>query len=372
VLTLGVLLHAALGWATTGVEASTLLDDAVMVASPLTVTVALVRTRVGLAMAVAVLMAGLVTPDPSLWLALPTALLCGVAARDGRWYSIIAAMVVLLGYMAALLAVHRGAAGTLLGVLEGAAIASVLLGLTVCHFETVRAAMRTELEELHSEQSRIAAEERAGVARELHDVVGHQLSLVSLQSLAGEREEDPDVLGELVRRIQDALEHGESEIAQLIGALHSASDDAPQGSPDLTPTRVATDLARQLEGHHCRARFTIDPRIDGLDPATQRTMARILQESGTNVLRHAPGGADCTFAATLEGDTLTFVARSPLPESPPAPHLSGGLGLRGIRERVELIGGTFFAGSREGWWEVQVCLQTEGRPVEGQRGSAEV
>ncbi len=354
---------------TEGVGHPLALGPAVTVASPLTVAVALWRLRVGLAMAVTVLAVGLATPQPSLWVAMPAALLCFVAARGGRWYWITAAVTVQLGYMAVHLARHGREAGTLVGVLEGAVISSVLLGLTVCHFETVRSRTRAELEQLHTEQGRIAAEERAGVARELHDVVGHQLSLVSLQALAAEQEGDVSVLRDLVRRIGEALATGESEISGLVGALHSSTGATTGAGPALTPTVVATELSRQLSGHDYHARFSIDPGVDGLDPTTQSTVARILQESGTNVLRHAPTGSECTFAATLDEGTLVFLARSPMPSSTPEPFLSGGYGLRGIRERVELTGGTFFAGSRDGSWEVEVRIHAASAPGPGSPGS---
>jgi signal transduction histidine kinase len=350
--------HAVRSGATRGVGGALVVETVLAVASPLTVVVALWRVRVGLAMAVVVLLAGLVAARPSLWVAIPTALLYLAAVRGGRWYWIAAVVAGQLGCMAVQLARHGDEATTLVAVLEGVGICSVLLGLTVSHFETVRDSTRAELEQLHTQQGRIATEERVGVARELHDVVGHQLSLVSLQALAAEREHDPGVLRGLLHRIHQALETGESEISGLVGALHSTGG-AGCTPPALTPTVVAREISRQLHGHDYHASFTIDPRVDGLDPTTQSTVARILQESGTNVLRHAPPGARCTFAATIDDGTLTFLARSPLPEAAPEPFLSGGYGLRGIRERVDLTGGTFFAGSQDGSWEVRVRIRPQ-------------
>ncbi len=349
---------------TTGIAGVPVAATAVAIASPLSVALALWRFREGLALGIVVLALGIAASQPSLWVALPTALLCWAAARTGRWHWIGIVVAAQLGYMAVHLTRHGTEAGTLVGLLEVVAISSILLGLTWSHFGTVRSSTRAELEQLHTQQGRIAAEERAGVARELHDVVGHQLSLVCLHSLAAEREPDPLVLGDLVRRIRQALEAGEAEVGELVGALHAAPDDPPSSGSGLSPTAVATVLAGQLHGHAYRARFAIDPRVDALDPTTRSTVARILQESGTNVLRHAPAGADCTFATTIEDDTLTFVARSPLPAPIPEPSLTGGFGLRGIRERVDLTGGTFFAGSRDGSWEVRVSIQAPSVVVE--------
>ncbi len=333
-----------------------LLQSAVVIASPLTVALALWRLRVGLAAAAVVLACGLTTPEPTLWLAIPAGLWCLAAGRDGRWHRIAAVIAGLLGCMAVLLLRHGSSAETAVGLLEAASVCGILIGLTVCHFEEVRRSTRVELEELHTQQGRIASEERAGVARELHDVVGHQLSLVSLQALAAEQESDPLVLRDLIHRVDEALTAGEQEISGLVGALHTTSGEVTDTRPTLSPTSVATELSRQLEGHDYHAHFGIDPDVDDLDPTTRGTVARIMQESGTNVLRHAPTGSECTFVATVVGGQVTFLARSSLPASPKGRDLSGGYGLRGIRERVELIGGTFFAGSREGAWEVRVCL----------------
>ena len=349
----------AVVWADDGAGA---LVATVVVVSPLTVVAALWRLPVGLTMAVGCLGLGLAVPAPLPWVALPAGLLCVVAARDGRRRWILAVVAGLLGYLAAHLVRFGGDAGPVVALLEAVGICGLLLGLTVCHFETEHHGARSEFELLHSDQARIAAQERIEVARELHDVVGHQLSLVSLHALAGERERETAVLRDLVRRIDHALEIGESEISGLVEALHSTSRDLPARTT-VSPSVVATTLFSQLRGHDYHARFTVDPRIDELDPTTQSTVARFLQETSTNVLRHSPPGAECTFAASITPGAVTARARSPLPSAAPEPHLTSGYGLRGLRERVELIGGTFYAGCREGAWEVEMYLGPPSEPL---------
>ncbi len=199
-----------------------LVGEAAVVLGPLAAALALSRLRLGVAMAAGALVLALMASEPSLWVAIPTAVLCFAAGRDGRWPWLVAAVALVLAHVVVQATLHGREAGLLIGVLEVVAIGSALLGLTVGHFETVRNRTRGALDHLQTQQTGIAAEERANVARELHDVVGYQLSVTSLQALAAERETDPDVLHGLVVRIRQALTTGRSEIDGLVEALKSA------------------------------------------------------------------------------------------------------------------------------------------------------
>lgn len=348
---------AQLAWAaaTGEIPATSAAEIVVILGSPLTVVAAVWRERAGVLLAVIVLAVGLTATAPLPWVAIPAGLLCVSTTRRARWWSTGTAVTGLLAYMAATLVRFREDGVTVLAILEGTGACAVLIGLTLGHFDAARRASRSDLDALWRARLRQASDERTGVARELHDVVGHQLSLVSLQALSAEREGDPVVLRDLLRRTDEALLAGEAEIRELVQGLHSTGAD-PEPLALLAPTAVARALARQLQGHHYDAHFAIDPAVDSLEPATRTTVARILQESGTNVLRHGPPGARCSFAASVTDGTVTMLAHSSLADHGTPSRLSDGYGLRGIRERVDLIGGTFFAGVRSDSWEVQVRI----------------
>ena len=100
-------------------------------------------------------------------------------------------------------------------------------------------------------------------------------------------------------------------------------------------------------------------------PTTARgTAARILQEAVTNIIKYAPRGADCRIEVTAADHELHLRVTNPLPRTGTKTRggeLSSGLGLRGITERVSLLGGHAESGPEGGQWVLDVCLPVDGR-----------
>jgi signal transduction histidine kinase len=105
----------------------------------------------------------------------------------------------------------------------------------------------------------------------------------------------------------------------------------------------------------------IDARADELDPTTQRTLSRIMQEAATNILRYAPAGSPCHYTLVTEKGVARLTVLSPMADRRSS-DLSLGWGLRGIRERVELTRGTFLAGPDGGRWRLAVTLPHPEQP----------
>lgn len=171
------------------------------------------------------------------------------------------------------------------------------------------------------------AEERGSVARELHDVVAHSLSVIAMRVLATSLSTDSVRLAGTVDQVRGSVEAAGQELIE--------------------------------NGHH--PVLDVDPGADALDPTTQRTLSRILTEAATNILRYAPAGSGWHITLGLDGADATLRVVSPLWGSPAAESgrrsdLSLGWGLRGTRERVELTRGTFSAGPEHGQWVLAVSL----------------
>jgi signal transduction histidine kinase len=190
--------------------------------------------------------------------------------------------------------------------------------------------------------------ERNRLARELHDSVGHALSVVTLQAGAAGRvlEADPA----FARRALDAIEESaRGALAELDHVLGLLREDA--GS--TTPPPDLRDLDRLVEAARVAgAPVAVAVDVRALPTVVSREAYRIVQEGLTNALKHAPE-APVEVAVTQDHGCLAVVVANPVSGRVPA---TGGRGLRGIRERAELLGGTAESGVHDGRWQLTARL----------------
>jgi signal transduction histidine kinase len=227
--------------------------------------------------------------------------------------------------------------------------------------------------EIEAESLRVTDEavrlERSRIARELHDIVAHCVSMMVVQAYAGERlvGADQTSAAEAFDHISDAAGQARREIAQLVDLL-AADTTAPPDRP-LGPALRALVEGAAAVGLDVTLHLFGDP--DNLPGASAAIVYRVAQEGITNAVKHAPGApiwitVDCptktmtetTTETTTENPTDTTIdvvnASSTRPGSP-LRATGGGRGLSGIEERVTLVGGTFDAGpERAGAWRISV------------------
>ncbi|MGW2481522.1 sensor histidine kinase [Streptomyces sp. NPDC001571] len=181
---------------------------------------------------------------------------------------------------------------------------------------------------------------REAIAREMHDVLAHRLTLLSVH--AGALEFRPDAPPAQVARaagvIRDSAHEALQDLRQIIGVLRSpgeGADDRPQ------PTLATLD-ALVAESREAGMKVALDSRIpdaDGVPAATGRNAYRIAQEALTNARKHAPGAEVTVTVTGRPGDGLTVEVRNPPPPGP-VPEVPGsGQGLIGLTERATLAGG---------------------------------
>lgn len=212
------------------------------------------------------------------------------------------------------------------------------------------------------QRARLAqAAERARIAREMHDVVAHSVSvMVTLGGGArAALDQAPDgaraALDELVRTGQQAL----GDMRRVLGVLHEEAADAGP----LAPQPGLDDLAALVErfrtaGLQVRTTAPADGRLARLDPGLQLAVFRLVQEALTNTLRHAPGTADVEVALheTPHHVEVVVADRGPAPDAAPPSAPGSRRGLVGMRERVAVFGGTVEAGPCGPGWRVRAVL----------------
>jgi signal transduction histidine kinase len=212
-----------------------------------------------------------------------------------------------------------------------------------------------ELDEQHEAFAREAVRyERARIARELHDIVAHSLSMMVVQAGAGRRllDADPTRAAESLEHIGAAARQAEQE---LRGLLQLLGDDAP---PDHRHgLRLIDELVRRAgaTGLPVTCRFTGEH--DDLPGDLADAAYRIAQEGLTNALKHAPGAPVAITVAVTGLAVAVTVENGPSRSQSPLEGAGGHHGVRGIRERVESRGGSLDAGPRpDGGWRLEARL----------------
>jgi len=191
------------------------------------------------------------------------------------------------------------------------------------------------------------AAERAAIARELHDVVAHHMSVMVVQAGAARAvgARDPAAAAEALRQIEASGRTGLAEMRRLLEVLKAEEDgDGRAPQPGLAGLGELLDAMR-ASGLPVEAVVEGTPRA--LSPGVDLSAFRIVQEALTNSLRHA-GGASARVVVRYEPDALELEIGDDGPGPPEDPGASGGHGLIGMRERVQLFGGELEAGPRQG------------------------
>ncbi|MFJ2270767.1 sensor histidine kinase [Streptomyces sp. NPDC087849] len=220
------------------------------------------------------------------------------------------------------------------------------------------------LEEQTAEERnrRALLEERNRIARELHDVVAHHMSVISIQAQAAPHlVENPSAeLKENLASIRENAKEALTELRQVLGVLrseHTVSESewhAPQPTLDRLDELVANVRSAGLT---VRTHTTGEPAH--LAPGIELSAFRIIQEALSNAMRHAPG-AEVRVEISHRPSDLTVRVANTAPTGPAQPSPSAGHGLLGMRERTAMLRGTLaFGATPDGGYEVFATLPTQ-------------
>jgi signal transduction histidine kinase len=254
-------------------------------------------------------------------------------------------------------------------LLSGPVLASLLLGVSVRHWRNSFSALTErarQLERERDQQARIAAAaERTRIAREMHDVVAHSLSvMVTLSKGAALKQAaEPERASLAMRQVAATGHQALDEMRRLLGVLRT--EDAPQSRQPQPGLAQLDGLFDQVRSTGLAADLTVTGAPAGLPPGAELTVYRIVQEALTNTLKHAAGPTRVGVAIAYRPDSVTVDvrddgARRAQPEARTAGH-----GLTGMRERAAVYGGAVSAGPGPGGgWHVRARLPiTPGTPA---------
>jgi signal transduction histidine kinase len=215
-----------------------------------------------------------------------------------------------------------------------------------------------ELRMAEARADEAVAAERRRIARELHDVVSHAVTVVVLQARGGRSmlDRDPTQTRAALDAIEQSGQEALAEMRRLVTLLREpGTDTAPQ--PGMADIGALVDAAT-ASGAHVSLVITGDSVA--LSPGTSLTGYRLVQEALTNALGHAPGKA-VRVEVDYGPSTFNLLVSNPVPEATEPP--GGGYGLFGMGERVSLYGGTLAYGPEDGQWTVRGTLPYDVLPT---------
>ncbi len=273
--------------------------------------------------------------------------------------------------VAGLLAAYLGAAAAAQGTFPGGELLHSGLAWAVAWFAGERTRLRrahiTELNERalrterDAERERLlaAAEERARIARDLHDSAGHAISVIAVRAGAARlrHHQDPDRSLSALEAIENLARQTVNEIDQIVGTLRR--DELANGTVKAPPGLASLDT---LIAHHRAAGLDVVLAASGtpqnLGGAADQATYRILQEALTNAARHGTGSAHIQLAF---GDTAVELTVTNPVTARGAPRSRGGHGLIGMRERATPLGGDLDAARANGAFRVHARIPYGGQ-----------
>jgi signal transduction histidine kinase len=236
-------------------------------------------------------------------------------------------------------------------------------------FQEQRESDRRRIEDLRRKQQEAVEAERKAIARDLHDIVAHDITVISMQAKAAGFSGDPAVAQAALKVIGNTSKEALQDLRVMLNVLRS---DGPATRVDGSLVDSAGNAASSLEiligvevfaerlidlGHPTKT--MVDPRLAGLPQSAQAALYRVLQESTTNIVKHAEPHASCRIEALVVGDRVWLEIANSLPRHVMDQGFDNGghsSGIVGMSDRMAAFGGTLSAKRVRGDWVVRAEL----------------
>ncbi|GGE71570.1 sensor histidine kinase [Nesterenkonia cremea] len=222
---------------------------------------------------------------------------------------------------------------------------------------------RRELEAAERRHRESLAAERRSLARDLHDVVAHDITVIAMQAEMARLGQDDALIRRTMRRVGESSRATLEDLGRIVTVL-SGDDTGHEGGSErghrLTVVDGLEKFRLELESLGIRTRTLLSGSWEGVSPAVERSVYRILQECCTNVIKYGARGADaaCTLSAEMTAEGIELCVTNSLPAQQRDERdipFSSEEGLRNIRKRASEFGGRVEAGvTSPGTWKTRV------------------
>lgn len=236
-----------------------------------------------------------------------------------------------------------------------------------------RAQDRIRVAEATRRAASAAQEERRSLARDLHDIVAHNLTIISMQARAATYAGTDEAAKTAVDVIGSSAGEALVDLRRMLSLLQaeglvagdqeSAQRDLGEGASALDLEYGAVKFGRMLESLGIYTTVDTGDLEQDIPQSVETALYRVLQEAVTNVAKHSGEGGECRIAVHVHEGQLELAVDNTLPESGPATRAgwnSSGSGLIGMRDRVDAFGGTMSSARDGQWWRVRAEVPLHG------------
>jgi signal transduction histidine kinase len=275
--------------------------------------------------------------------------------RTRAWWALVLSCVALMVVASFTVLDEPGGFDYLMGLsIVAFLIGSIAAGIVIRNrqrifVDTERRAAAAEADRL-AEAERAVVRERSRIAREMHDVVAHGMSVIAVQAAAGREivHVNPDKAAEVFARIESIGRESLVELRRMLGVLRDSADEDASLSPQPGIGDIATAVA-ESSASGVTTELLIDGEQRAVAPGVALAAFRIVQEALTNVRKHAGKSASATVRISYEPSNLIVEVTDDGRGAATSLSTTGaGHGLIGMRERVEIYGGELASGPRVG------------------------
>lgn len=210
-----------------------------------------------------------------------------------------------------------------------------------------------------------AQEERRLLARDLHDIVAHNLTIIAMQTRTAEYVGTEEAARQAVRVAAESAKEALSDLRRMLTLLQAEGlvadgateqSDAQDGASALDLEHGAVRFGRGLEALGISTAVNTEGLSTDIPQSVETAVYRVLQEAVTNVAKHAGGGSEAVITVQVDDDEVRLAVGNRITGTPPrdkSAWMSSGHGLVGMRDRVAAFEGTFDAGRQKDWWWVR-------------------
>ena len=301
-------------------------------------------------------------------------MLAVVAATTSKLFSYIALTVAIVWVL--LIPVTSPDIGDIVWITLPLVLAAWGIGFFIGWSLERRAQDRRRLAEANRRAAAAAQEERRSLARDLHDIVAHNLTIISMQARAA-RYADTDISArDAVKVIGDSAGEALVDLRRMLSLLQAeglvagdqegAQRDLGEGASALDLEYGAVKFGRMLEGLGIETTVETSGLDQDIPQSVETALYRVLQEAITNVAKHSAEGGQCHLEVRAREDNLELAVDNTLPPPGTASRAgwnSSASGLIGMQDRVDAFGGTM-SSERDGrWWRVRASVPLHGATV---------